>query len=92
MGLFSQDWTRTTVSFKSSGQGLPTATVTTSRTTSQVHALLEVTELKRNRTHDRFFTCSHLLHVPHLKFLCSTPDSSGSLRTNIEVVGGRGGG
>ena len=82
MGLDEVSWV-----FESSGQGSSwQGEVTSSKLTSQVHALLQVTELKINMEPIRAFSLDVLYYMFHtLNSFASLLYSSGSFRTNIEV-------
>jgi len=73
--------------FESSGQGSNwQGAVTSSKLTSQVHALLQVTELKINMEPIIAFSLDVLYYMFHtLNSFASLLYSSGSFRTNIEV-------
>ena len=82
MGLNEVSWV-----FESSGQGSNwQREVTPSKLTSQVHALLKVTELKINMELIIAFSLDVLYYMFHtLNSFASLLYSSGSFRTNIEV-------
>lgn len=73
--------------FESSGQGSNwQGAVTSSKLTSQVHALLQVTKLKINMEPIIAFSLDVLYYMFHtLNSFASLLYSSGSFRTNIEV-------
>ena len=73
--------------FESSGQGSNwQGAVTSSKLTSQVHALLQLTELKINMEPIIAFSLDVLYYMFHtLNSFASLLYSSGSFRTNIEV-------
>ena len=73
--------------FESSGQGSNwQGAVTSSKLTSQVHALLQVTELNINMEPIIAFSLDVLYYMFHtLNSFASLLYSSGSFRTNIEV-------